>query len=71
MKYGKLFKKFMNKYPQFNDFSANRFSELSHKELWNMAKTLYRDGHNENLKHYQNMSHDILAGNVWATVRDL
>lgn len=71
MVYGRLFKKLMKAYPKYNDFSANRFSQLSHKELKDIAKTLYHDGYVERLPKYQNMRHDVLAASIYRTVADM
>ena len=41
MKFGKLFKKLIAKYPQFANLSNNKCSLLTYKELRAIAKALY------------------------------
>ena len=41
MKFGKVFSKFITKFPEFTNLSANRCSLLTYKELRAIAKALY------------------------------
>jgi len=67
MKFGKLFKNYMNNYPNAAVPTANRCSKLPYNELRSMAKNMYhanRDTKVE-LNHYQNMTKRQLTHAVY------
>lgn len=63
MNYGRLFNKMRNLFPVLNDmeFSSNRFSGLTRKELYAIIKELRADGAWGDRGNYTHMSNGELA----------
>lgn len=63
MNYGRLFNKMRNLFPVLNDmeFSSNRFSGLTRKELYAIIKELRTDGAWGDRGNYTHMSNGELA----------
>lgn len=70
MKYGKLFKKLIANYPQFNNLSSNKCSGLSYKELRAIAKALYPNDKNT-LNRYFFKTREDLAKVVYKALGNL
>ena len=70
MKFGKLFKKLIAKYPEFSNLSANRCSLLTYKELRAIGKVLYPTN-KEILKKYFSMNKEDLAKNIYLAMSRL
>ena len=69
MKFGKLFTKFLVKYPDVK-LTANRCSNLPYAELKMMAKVMYPN--NVGIPHYyMRMSHPLLADTVYSALCNL
>ena len=70
MKYGKLFTKLIELYPEFKNLSANKCSLLTYNELRAIAKVLY-PANKDTLNKYIFFSKDKLAAAVYLTLRKL
>lgn len=69
MKFGKLFKKFNEKYGT-SQWSDNKVSGLTYKELQLMAKTMKNDG-NPKISKYCFISKSDLAKEVYAGLKNI
>lgn len=70
MKYGRLFTKFRTKYPDYGHFTSNKCSELTYKELRNMAHLMYSD-HKDVLRNYFMKNKEDLSKMVYKALIDL
>lgn len=71
MKYGKLFKGYRNDFNIADDFTANKVSELTYKEIRTMAKNL-RTKNNQHIPgRYVTFSKEMLGHCVYKTLRAL
>lgn len=70
MKFGKLFTKLIQQYPEFATLSANRCSSLTYKELKSIAKKLYPTN-KELLIEYMRKSREDLAANIYKALKTL
>jgi hypothetical protein len=70
MKFGKLFTKLINRFPQFVNLSANKCSLLTYKELREIAKILYKHYPND-LQKYFMKPHEELAKMVYTALKNL
>ena len=67
MKFGKLFKNYMNNYPNAALPTANRCSMLPYNELRSMAENMYHANRETKVElyHYQNMNKRELTNAVY------
>lgn len=71
MIYGKRFRKLQELYPQFNNLSANRCSQLKRDELMSIAKTLYPNHKNAIASNYMRLTTNNLAMHVYDALTEL
>lgn len=71
MIYGKKFRKLQELYPQFNNLSANRCSQLKRTELMSIAKTLYSNHKNAIGSNYMRQKTARLATSVYNALTEL
>lgn len=73
MKYGVLFNKMRNFFPVLSeiDFSSNKFSGLTRKELNTIAHELYEDNAWGDRGNYTHMTNADLAMNCYDCVKEL
>ena len=70
MKFGKVFSKFITKFPEFTNLSANRCSLLTYKELRAIAKALYPE-HKDVLNRYFFKTKRDLANAVYVAMNNM
>lgn len=68
MKYGKLFKGYRNDFNIADDFTANKVSELTYKEIRTMAKNLRPKNDQHIPARYMNLNKQMLGHCVYKTL---
>lgn len=72
MIYGATFRKMMNLFPVLNtEYSGNKFSQLSRKELNSIAHELYLDGAWGDRGNYTHMNNKALANNCYRCIASI
>lgn len=69
MKYGKLFKGYRNDFNIADDFTANKVSKLTYKEIRTMAKNLRTKNDQYIPARYVNLNKEMLGHCVYKTLR--
>ena len=68
MKYGKLFKGYRNDFNVADDFTANKVSKLTYKEIRTMAKNLRTKNNQHIPARYMNLNKGMLGHCVYKTL---